>query len=105
MADLARNLRQDAGRLVIDKTGLNEVFDIDLKFLRETVFSSLPTGGAPPPLPLPGTTSPTTPPTGTVGSAPPLRNALEEQLGLKLEPAKMPIEVLVIERVEKPSEN
>ena len=103
ISDLAKELRSHAGRIVVDKTGLNEVFDVDLKFARDTP-SSLPLPGpiptAPPPPqsipPLPGPTLP-----GPL----PLRTALEEQLGLKLESAKMPIEVLIIESVEKPSEN
>jgi uncharacterized protein (TIGR03435 family) len=40
-----------------------------------------------------------------VGQAPPFFLALQEQLGLKLEPQKGPVEVLVIERAEKPSAN
>jgi uncharacterized protein (TIGR03435 family) len=36
---------------------------------------------------------------------PPLFEALEEQLGLKLVPAKDPIEVIVIDSIDKPSEN
>jgi uncharacterized protein (TIGR03435 family) len=34
-----------------------------------------------------------------------LLKSLEEQLGLKLEATKTPVEILVIEHVEKPSEN
>jgi uncharacterized protein (TIGR03435 family) len=36
---------------------------------------------------------------------PPMDRALPEQLGLKIEPAKGPVKVLVIDQVEKPSEN
>jgi uncharacterized protein (TIGR03435 family) len=36
-------------------------------------------------------------------AAPALYTALEEQLGLKLEPAKGPVEVIVIDHVERPS--
>jgi uncharacterized protein (TIGR03435 family) len=36
---------------------------------------------------------------------PPLDRALQDELGLKLEPAKGPVKVLVIDHVEKPSEN
>jgi uncharacterized protein (TIGR03435 family) len=95
---LAKDLRQYAGRLVIDKTGLNDdVFDIDLNFARDPALSPLPAARLPqaiPPLPEPSLPGP-----------PPLRIAMEEQLGLKLESARMPIEVLIIERVERPSEN
>jgi uncharacterized protein (TIGR03435 family) len=38
-------------------------------------------------------------------SGPSLFTALQEQLGLKLEAQKAPVDVLVIEHVEKPSEN
>ncbi len=37
--------------------------------------------------------------------APPLSRAFEEQLGLHLEPAKVPVEYLIIEHIEMPSEN
>jgi len=89
IADLAKELRSHAGRIVVDKTGLSEVFDVDLTFLRETALSPPPSTQSIPPLP--GATS--------------LRSALEEQLGLKLESVKMPIEVLIIESVARPTEN
>jgi uncharacterized protein (TIGR03435 family) len=38
-------------------------------------------------------------------SRPDLFTAIQEQIGLKLEAAKAPVEVLVIDKVEKPSEN
>ncbi len=42
--------------------------------------------------------------TGT-DAGPALFTALEEQLGLKLEPAKGPVQVLVVDQVEMPSAN
>jgi len=39
------------------------------------------------------------------GDAPELFTAIQEQLGLKLESAKLPVEVLVIDHVVRPSEN
>ena len=101
IADLAKELRGHAGRIVVDKTGLNDVFDVDLKFLRET---ALPFPGPVPAAPPPPQSIPPLPGVSVPGP-PPLRVALEDQLGLKLESVKMPIEVLIIESVERPSEN
>lgn len=44
-------------------------------------------------------------PAKQTGDAADLFTAIQEQLGLKLESAKVPVEVLVIDRVEKPSDN
>jgi uncharacterized protein (TIGR03435 family) len=95
MSDLANNLRQHAARWVVDKTGLSDRFDIELKFASEVPLPS-PPGFTPPPAP----TTPAVPPL----PLPALRTVLEE-LGLKLEPTRLPVEVLVIESVERPSEN
>jgi uncharacterized protein (TIGR03435 family) len=75
-------------RPVLDKTGLTGRFDFDLAWTPdETQF-----GGR-------GATMPGDP------NAPNIFTAFQEQLGLKLEPQKAPIDVLVIDRVERPSEN
>ena len=95
MSDLANNLRQHAARWIVDKTGLSDRFDIELKFASEVPLPS-PPGSTPPPAP----TTPAVPPL----PLPALRTALEE-LGLKLEPTRLPVEVLVFESVERPSEN
>ena len=69
-----------AGRTVVDKTGLTGNYDIDLKWTPDDQ-------------------------QGTPDAGPTLFTALEEQLGLKLVPAKGPVETLVIDHVERPSEN
>jgi uncharacterized protein (TIGR03435 family) len=94
MSDLAKSLRQYAARRVVDKTGLKDLFDLELKFVSEV------------PLPVPPGMTPQPPRPELVPSlpSPALRTALED-LGLKLEPTRLPVEVLIIESVERPSEN
>ena len=104
ISDLAKELRPHAERIVVDKTGLSEVFDVDLTFLRDTPPKIPEPPGAIPPAPPPPQSEPPLPEASLPG-APSLRSALEDQLGLKLESVKMPIEVLIIERVERASEN
>jgi uncharacterized protein (TIGR03435 family) len=87
MEALARNLVGGVGRIIVDRTGLQGYYDIDVKFAAD---------GPPPP---PG--APETPPADP--SAPSLFTAMQEQLGLKLEPGKAPIAVLVIDRVQRPA--
>jgi uncharacterized protein (TIGR03435 family) len=96
MSQLAKDLRPHAGRLVVDQTGLTGLNDVDLRFAGDAR-PSAPGAPAPPQSipPLPAAPLP----------GPPLHTALEDQLGLKLESVRMPIEVLVIESVERPSEN
>jgi bla regulator protein blaR1 len=96
-AMLANALSQQLGRPVIDKTGLTGKYDIDLKWTPDTGQSAATPFGPP----LPGAQLP--PPPDPNG--PSIFTALTEQLGLRLESEKAPAEVLVIDRVEKPSEN
>jgi uncharacterized protein (TIGR03435 family) len=68
------------GRTVIDKTGLTGNFDINLKWTPDDQ-------------------------QGNPNAGPTLVTALEEQLGLKLDGARGPVNTLVVDSVEKPSEN
>ena len=87
MAALARSMSNQAGRIIVDKTGLTGGFDIELEFTPDQAAA----GGQPP--------------AAADANLPSLFTALEEQLGLKLVPERRPIEVLVIDRVERPTEN
>jgi uncharacterized protein (TIGR03435 family) len=82
MADLAGLLRGVGGREVVDRTGLSGTFDFDLRYANDSVRAAAPD------------------PTQVV---PDVFTALQEQLGLKLESARGPVEYLVIERIEKPA--
>jgi uncharacterized protein (TIGR03435 family) len=87
-AKLASTLsRSGLDRLVIDKTGLTAGFDLHLKWNAD----------APEGVPGPGAA------VDPAGAS--IFTALKEQLGLKLESAKEPVEILVIDHVEQPSEN
>jgi uncharacterized protein (TIGR03435 family) len=74
------------GRPVIDKTGLSGRFDFTIEWAPDAPSSDSP---AAPSEPL-GPTS---------------LQALRDQLGLKVEAARSPVQILVIDRVERPSEN
>ena len=94
MAQLVSALSDLTGRPVIDKTGLTGLYDFTLKFTYEGR--------------MPGLMGPLGAPAGTPApaadpDAPSLSTALQEQLGLKLESARGPVEVVVIEKFEKPT--
>lgn len=86
-------LSQLTGRVVVDRTGLTGGYDIDLKWTPTP--DQLPPG--PPP---PGIEPPPIDPNG-----PSLFTALQEQLGLKLDAERGPVDVLVIDRLQQPPEN
>jgi uncharacterized protein (TIGR03435 family) len=101
-------LSQFSGRPVIDKTGLKGLFDFTLQFSREGI--TLPgLGGGPPPPglgPVGLSAGPAGPgaPTDAAEPVPSLFTTIQE-LGLRLESTKGPVEVLVVESAEKPTEN
>jgi uncharacterized protein (TIGR03435 family) len=88
IAQLAGTLTGIVHRQVIDKTGLSGNYDVDLKWTPDSVARS----------PESSTDAP-------VDAAPTIFTAVEEQLGLKLEPSKGPVETLVIDHADMPSEN
>jgi bla regulator protein blaR1 len=94
---LTQSLSNQLGRPVIDRTGLKGNFDFKLEWTPDPGQSGGPFGGGPPP----GADAP--PPPDPNG--PSVFTALQEQLGLRLESQKGPVEMLVIDKVEKPSEN
>ncbi len=81
VAFLADELSKVAGRDVLDQTGITGRYDLKLQWA--------PDDGAAP----------------AADFGPSIFTALEEQLGLKLEPAKGPVQVLVVDHVEMPSAN
>jgi uncharacterized protein (TIGR03435 family) len=85
-------------RPVVDETGLNGNFDFQCTFTPdESQFNGHP------PMPPPQQTG--TANTSSAPSAPSLYDAFQQQLGLKLSAKKTSVDVIVIDHVEKPSEN
>jgi uncharacterized protein (TIGR03435 family) len=81
-------------RPVMDKTGLTDLFAIDLEFSPDE-FTSPQRAAVPP----------GTPAAARVREGPGIFQAIQEQLGLKLVAAKGPVDVLVIDHIERPTEN
>ena len=87
----ARMLSQRLDRLVIDRTHLGGRFDIQLNWTPDVGETGLDPGGNPLPQ--------------ADAGGPSLFTAIQEQLGLRLEPTKAAVELVIVERVEKPSAN
>ena len=99
MAQLSTVLSGRVDRKVIDKTGITGMFDIRLDWSG----GELPSGPAPPPPPPePGVPPPPGPDPAEVTAG--FKTALQK-LGLKLEPSQGPGEFLVVDHVERPTEN
>jgi uncharacterized protein (TIGR03435 family) len=93
MADLASVMQSVVlDRPVVDKTELTGRFDFTLNWTPDdSQFRGL--GGRPPA------------PSNDPNAPPGLFTAIQEQLGLRLESTRAPVEVLVVDRVERPSDN
>jgi uncharacterized protein (TIGR03435 family) len=91
IANLVEVLSMMMGRTVVDKTGLTGKYDFTLQWTPDDAQapSSFPPGAGQPPDP--------------AGAS--LFTAIQEQLGLKLEAGKGPVEIIVIDHVERPSGN
>ncbi len=88
---LTQELSEEVGRVIVDKTGIQGRYDATLKW---TPAEDAPPGGG---------HAPDSTPAGN--SEPALFTAIQEQLGLRLESARGPVKVLVIDHVEMPSDN
>jgi uncharacterized protein (TIGR03435 family) len=82
MAQLATLLSREVDRMVIDRTGLSGGYMFTLEWTPER-------GPAPP----------------RQEAAASLFTAVQDQLGLKLEPARVPVDVIVIDHIEPPTED
>jgi len=91
IANLVPMLQMVLGRTVVDKTGLTGTFDISMEWTPDETQSMQWPADAP------------KPPQSDAG--PSIYSAIQEQLGLKLESAKGPVEILIVEHAEPPSEN
>ena len=98
---LADALSRQLGRNVLDRTGLKGNYDFTLKWTREEGQGQMFRGAGEGPE---GRPSPEAAPPPDA-SGPSIFTALQEQLGLKLESQKGPVETLAIDHAEKPSEN
>jgi uncharacterized protein (TIGR03435 family) len=95
IADLVRDLARALGQPVLDKTGFTGEFDIDLNYTDEDVVKS------------PGSAAPDDAGGNRLPAGPnvSLVFAAMDQLGLKLQPTKGPVEVLVVDHAERPIPN
>jgi uncharacterized protein (TIGR03435 family) len=91
MPELVRTLSMLLGRSVIDRTGFTGLFDLQLDFVPDDTTPSMP-----PPPPNSGTSDIT-------GVS--IAQALQQQLGLRLQSTKGPVQVIVVDQAEPPSVN
>lgn len=111
MSEFSDVLAEQLGGAVVDKTGLSGTFEFTLDFAPEPDFFQRNGLNPPPPTP-PGGNGPAAGPTpgptaaGDPAEAPNIFTAVQDQLGLKLEKKKGPLDMIVIDQVEKtPTEN
>jgi len=94
MANIARQLSRIVGRIVVDRTNLQGAYDMTLTYAPDPGLGAR--GDLPPQLN-------GAPPSGAITDRPNIFSAIQEQLGLKLESTRGPVDVLVIDRLDKPT--
>lgn len=95
IADFAQKLSVALGCPVLDKTGLAGEYDFKLDWAPDDIEAKSPSTGAP-----------NNPPAASPDSiAASIFAAIQEQLGLKLVAGKAPVEVIVIDHIERPTAN
>ncbi len=92
MSQVTAMLQNSLDKPVVDQSGLSERYDFTLTFTLDPAQAAR-LGGPP------------TPAADNPDAAPDVFTAFQQQLGLKLESTKAPVDVMVIDKVEKPSEN
>ena len=90
MAGLVNSLSQSAGAPVLDLTDLKGVFDFTIDLTPSETNPPLPRDGLPP---------------DPAAAFERVRVAVETQLGLELRPRKIPTEMLIIDKVDHPTQN
>jgi uncharacterized protein (TIGR03435 family) len=84
MADLATDIARGLGQMVVDKTGVQGVYDFELRYTTDDLSSAA----------------------GDLEGIPSLFTALRDVLGLRLQPEKVPVDIIVVDHVERvPIEN
>ncbi len=96
VSELASMLAQQLGRPVVDKTGLEGFFDFKLEWTPDETMRGIG---------LPGENAGHEGGQPADSSGPTIFSALQEQLGLRLESQKGPVEIIVIDHIDKASEN
>jgi len=122
IANFANLLTESVGMPVADRTGLLGIYDIELTLNRifvsplapadtgpRNAFARAPAanicGGDGPNVRLRGAQNQAGEIRDAIGYDPPVAKALEDQLGLRLEQAKVPVETIVIDHAERPTPN
>jgi bla regulator protein blaR1 len=95
LSQLTLVLTNMTNRFVVDRTGLTGNYDVDLQWTPQGMRIGKPPGDNPPG---PAFAAPSPDANGAT-----LETAIQEQLGLKLDPQRGPVSVLVIERAEQPT--
>ena len=97
LAQVATSLANFVGRTIVDRTGLSGNFDLELTYTPDQMPARAPGTPADQPVVANGV--------AIDPNGPSIFTAIQEQLGLKLESTKGPVEVLVVDSVEHPTED